>query len=185
MRCLLVVSVAILLAAAGSIRVDSPAEAAGGGYASTCGGGKIFLYDTEKRLLTLHNNAREKHGLKPFCVHPALQNAARAHSKDMIQRHYFSHHTKGSNEDPCSRIRRFGYAWSSCGENIGYNATPEGMFRSWMRSSIHRPNILDGRFHEIGISACTGDYGDSKTTMYTTDFAAPAEQRSESEQRSE
>jgi uncharacterized protein YkwD len=54
-----------------------------------------------------------------------------------------------------------------------------------MRSSIHRPNILDGRFHEIGIGACTGHYNDSKTTMYTTDFGAPAEQRSESEQRSE
>ena len=65
--------VAILLAAAGLIRVDSPAEAAGRGYASRCGGGEIFLYAKEKRLLTLHNNARENHGLKPFCVHPALQ----------------------------------------------------------------------------------------------------------------
>ena len=116
-----------------------------------------------------------------------VAKAARAHSKEMIQRHYFSHHTKGSNEDPCSRIRRFGYAWSSCGENIGYNATPEGMFRSWMRSSIHRPNILDGRFHEIGIGACAGDNSDSckgdnrayKTTMYTVDFGATAEQGSE------
>jgi uncharacterized protein YkwD len=108
-----------------------------------------------------------------------VAKAARAHSKEMIQRHYFSHHTKGSNEDPCSRIRRFGYAWSSCGENIGYNATPEGMFHSWMRRSIHHPNILDGRFHEIGIGACTGDNSDSKTTMYTVDFGAAAEQRSE------
>ena len=46
------------------------------------------------------------------------------------------------------------------------------MFRSWMRSSIHRPNILDGRFHEIGIGACTGDYSDSKTIMYAVDFGA-------------
>jgi uncharacterized protein YkwD len=117
--------------------------------------------------------------LKPFCVHPALQKAARAHSKDMIQRHYFSDHTKGSNEDACSRIRRFGYRSSYCGENIGYNATPDGLFRSWMRSSIHRPNILDDRFHEIGIGACTGDNSDSKTTMYTADFGAAAERRSE------
>jgi len=63
MRCLLVIFVAILLAAAGLIRVDSPAQAAGGGYANRCGGGEIFLYATEKRLLTLHNNARENHGL--------------------------------------------------------------------------------------------------------------------------
>jgi cysteine-rich secretory family protein len=103
MRCLLVVVfVAILLAAADLIRVDSPAEAAGGGYASRCGGGKIFLYATEQRLLTMHNNTRENHGLKPFCVHPALQSAARAHSKDMIQHDYFSHDTRGRNEDPCA-----------------------------------------------------------------------------------
>jgi uncharacterized protein YkwD len=179
MRCLLVVFVAILLAAAGLIRVDSSAEAAGGGYASRCGGGEIYLYAREKRLLTLHNIARKNHGLKPFCVHPALQKAARAHSKDMIQHHYFSHHTRGRNEDPCTRIRRFGYRWSYCGENIGYNATPEGVFHSWMRSSIHLRNILDGKFHEIGLGACAGEYSDSKTTMYTADFGAAAEQRSE------
>jgi uncharacterized protein YkwD len=86
--------------------------------------------------------------LKPFCVHPALQRAARAHSKDMIQHDYFSHYTRGRNEDPCTRIRSFGYGGSYCAENIGYNAAPEGVFHSWMRSSIHRPNILDGRFHE-------------------------------------
>ena len=108
MRCLPVVFVAILLAAAGLIRVDSSAEAAGGGYASRCGGGEIFLYAREKQLLTLHNNTRKNHGLKPFCVHPALQKAARAHSEDMIQHDYFSHDSRGSNENPCTRIRRFG-----------------------------------------------------------------------------
>jgi len=64
----------------------------------------------------------------------------------------------------------FGYHSSYCGENIGYNATPEGMFSSWMRSSLYHRNLLDGRFYEIGIGACTGDYIDSKTTMYTVDF---------------
>jgi len=109
-------------------------------------------------------------------VHPALQKATRAHSKDMVQRHYFSHHTRESNEDACSRISRFGYAYSSCGENIGYNTTPEGLFRSWMRSSIHRRNILDEMFHEIGVGAHTGTYSNSETTMYTVDFGAAAEQ---------
>ena len=96
MRFLPVVFVAILLAGLGT--VIPPAEAAGGGYASRCGGGKIYLHAKEKRLLTLHNNARRDHGSKPFCVSPALQRAARAHSEDMIQRDYFSHYTKGKNE---------------------------------------------------------------------------------------
>jgi uncharacterized protein YkwD len=179
MRCLLVVSVAILLAAVGLIRVDSPAEAAGGDYASGCGGDEIFLYATEKQMLTLHNNARKNYGLKPLCVHPALQKAARAHSKDMIQYHYFSHYSRGSNEAPCTRILRFGYAGSSCGENIGYNATPEDTFLSWMRSFTHQRNILDERFREIGIGAYPGDYDDSEITMYTVNFGAPAEQTPE------
>jgi uncharacterized protein YkwD len=97
----------------------------------------------------------------------------------MIQHHYFSHYSQGNNEAPCTRIRRSGYAWSSCGENIGYNATPEDMFRSWMQSSIHRRNILDERFSEIGIGAYTGDHNDLETTMYTADFGAPADQTSE------
>jgi uncharacterized protein YkwD len=173
MRCLLVVSVAILLAAAGLIRVDAPAEAAGGDYASSCEGGEIYLYASEMRLLTLHNDARKDYGLEPFCVHPALQEAARAHSKDMIQYHYFSHYSKGGDEAACARVRRFDYAGSYCAENIGYNATPDGMFRSWMSSSIHQRNILDGRFREIGIGAWAGDYNDSETAMYTVDFGAP------------
>jgi uncharacterized protein YkwD len=172
MRSLLVVMVAILLAAAGLIRVDSPAEAAGGGYASTCGGGETFLYASEMRLLALHNNTRKNHGLKPLCVHPTLQEAARAHSKDMIQYDYYAHVTRGSNENACARILRFGYRWSSCGENIGYNPTPEGVFLSWMRRSTHSSNILDSDFREVGIGAHTGEYNDSKTTMYTVDFGA-------------
>jgi uncharacterized protein YkwD len=169
MRYLPVVFVAILLAGLGT--VIPPAEAAGGGYASRCGGGKIYLHAKEKRLLTLHNNARRDHGLKPFCVSPALQRAARAHSEDMIQRDYFSHYTKGKNESACMRITNFGYQWSYCAENIGYNTTPDGVFRSWMRSPGHRRNILNGKLHEIGLGAHTGHYIDRKTTMYTIDFA--------------
>jgi hypothetical protein len=72
MRSLLVVLVAILLAAAGLIRVDSPAEATGGGYASTCGGGEIFLYASEMRLLALHNNTRKNHALNLYaCILPS------------------------------------------------------------------------------------------------------------------
>jgi uncharacterized protein YkwD len=172
MRALLVVLVAILLAAAGLIRVDSSAEAAGGGYASTCGGGETFLYASEMRLLALHNNARKDHGLKPLCVHPTLQEAARAHSKDMIQHDYYAHDTRGRNENACERILRFGYRWSSCGENIGYNPTPEGVFFFWMRSSTHIGNIVDSTFREVGIGAHTGEFNDAKTTMYTVDFGA-------------
>ena len=172
MKFLPVVLAVMLCAAAGLGTLDSPAEAAGGGYVSKCGGGKIFLRAKEKRLLTLHNNVRRDRDLRTFCVSPALQRAARAHSRDMIQRDYFSHYTKGKNEGACTRIANFGYNWSSCAENIGHNSTPEGMFRTWMNSAGHRRNILDPRFREIGVGAYTGDYIGNKTTMYTVDFGS-------------
>ena len=159
--------------ALGVLAVGAPtAQAAGGGYANKCGGGKMLLNAEEKRTFALHNAARRDRDLKPLCVHPALQKAARAHSKDMIERDYFSHDTEGRDEDACERVRRYGYRWSACGENIGYDATPERMFAAWMGSSGHRANILSGGFREVGIGAHTGDYGDHKTTMYTVDFGA-------------
>jgi uncharacterized protein YkwD len=172
MKHLSVVLAIILGVAAGLGTLDSPAGAAGGGYVSKCGGGKIFLHAKEKRLLTLHNNARRNHALRTFCVSPALQRAARAHSRDMIQRDYFSHYTKGTNQGACARVTSFGYNWSSCAENIGYNSTPEGMFRTWMNSAGHRRNILDPKFREIGVGACTGNYFNNKTTMYTVDLGS-------------
>jgi uncharacterized protein YkwD len=159
--------------ALGVLAVGAPtAQAAGGGYANKCGGGKMLLNAEEKRTFALHNAARRDRDLKPLCVHPALQKAARAHSKDMIERDYFSHDTEGRDEDACERVRRYGYRWSACGENIGYDSTPDKMFNAWMQSSGHRRNILDGGFREVGVGAHTGNYGDYKTTMYTVDFGA-------------
>ena len=159
--------------ALGVLAVGAPtAQAAGGGYANKCGGGKMLLNAEEKRTFALHNAARRDRDLKPLCVHPALQKAARAHSKDMFERDYFSHDTKGRDEDACERVRRYGYRWSACGENIGYDSTPDSMFDAWMGSSGHRANILSGRFREVGVGAHTGNYGDYKTTMYTVDFGA-------------
>jgi cysteine-rich secretory family protein len=73
----------------------------------------------------------------------------------MIERDYFSHDTKGRNEDACERIRRYGYAWRVCGENIGSYPDPDSMFNAWMGSSGHRANILSAKSREVGIGART------------------------------
>ncbi len=164
-------------AAAAAFVVDAPtAEAASGGYVGRCGGGKIFLNADERQTFYLHNKIRKNHNLRPLCVHPKLQKAARSHSKDMIRRDYFSHVTKGQNQDACKRIKSFGYRFRYCGENIAYGSgsygEPERIMRSWMDSDGHRRNILNGKFREIGIGAYTGDYQRFRTTMYTVDFGA-------------
>lgn len=159
---------AILIAVVAVIGVSAlesdPAEAAGN-YARKCGGGTILLNANEFRSFQLHNQTRRQTGRVVFCVHPRLQQAARAHSRDMLRRGYFAHGNTGA------RLRNFGYPWRTYGENIGYNNTsPLAMHRSWMNSPGHRRNIVNPNFREIGIGAVPGNFRGTQVIMYTADF---------------
>ena len=151
------------------VSVVEPRAARAASAVRTCGGGTITLNYKEERTLILHNRERRNRGLGALCVHPKLTRAARAHSADMIKNDYFGHGSVGS------RLRLYGYNWRIYAENIGGGtgeyASPGNVFSRWMNSSVHRANILNGRFREIGIGTATGNYrGRTGYTMYTVDF---------------
>ena len=183
MKRVVILAISVLLAtmaAIGFLVADQESATAAGGKVSRCGGGKIFLDAKEKRTFALHNEIRRKHHLPTFCVHPALEKAARDHSEDMIRKDYFSHNTKGRNETAEQRIKRFGYtpqgySFYMIGENIalgsGTSGEPDSIMSSWMKSDDHRHNILNGKFREIGIGVSTGTWkGNEGVSMYTADF---------------
>ena len=128
------------------------------------------------KTFVLHNDIRTENNLPTLCVHPQLQEAARAHSKDMMRRDYFSHNTKGRGTFD-RRLVRFGYGpegytFYRIGENIalgsGSASAPESRMRAWMHSDGHRHTILNGDYTEIGIGTDTGEF--KGVTMYTVDF---------------
>jgi uncharacterized protein YkwD len=140
----------------------------------TCSGASINLKATEKRAFTLLNKVRKERGLRPLCVDPRLTKAARAHSRQMVEKDYFSH-ASFTGESVGSRLGRFGYCKSVYGENIagGYGtpADPGRTFERWMDSAGHRANVLDGRFRRVGVGTYTGNYdGTNGYIMYTVDF---------------
>jgi uncharacterized protein YkwD len=172
-RCASVVLAATVLAVVVAIGVFAleaeEAGARGAATARTCGGGRIDLRASEKRTLQLHNRAREQRELKRLCVHPKLQRAARAHSATMIKKGRLFHGSVGK------RLKRHGYRWKTYGENIaggsGRLGTPESIFKRWMKSRTHRPNILKRGFREVGIGTASGTFkGNKGYTMYTADF---------------
>jgi uncharacterized protein YkwD len=172
-RCASVVLAATVLAVVAAIGVFAleaeEAGARGAATVRTCGGGRIDLEANEQRTLQLHNRAREQRKLKPLCVHPALQKAARAHSAAMIKKDRLFHGSVGT------RLKRHGYKWKTYGENIaggsGRLGTPKGVFKRWMKSRTHRPNILKKGFREVGIGTASGTFkGIKGYTMYTADF---------------
>lgn len=139
--------------------------------ARSCTGGSIQLKADEKRVLELHNRTRQNRGLRPLCVHPALQRAARAHSAQMIRKDRFFHGAVGS------RLKRHGYRWKIYGENIaggsGRFGWPQNVYKRWMNSRAHKKNILKKGFREVGIGTATGTYkGTRSYTMYTADFGS-------------
>jgi uncharacterized protein YkwD len=94
----------------------------------------------------------------------------------MVRRDFFAH------GNFVARILNARYtgrrsAWS-LGENIAWGtgtyATPREIVKSWMNSSGHRHNILNGRFRDIGIGIVAGAPGMARSSAagatYTTDF---------------
>ncbi|QIN80259.1 hypothetical protein GBA65_18995 [Rubrobacter marinus] len=178
-----VVFVAMLLATVAVLGASAvqPRKAEAAATVPTCAGGTITLADSEKRSLDLHNQARASKGLSRFCVDPALQRAARAHSKEMIDRDYFSHNSYNG-ETMANRLKRYGYTprsgrYWTVGENIAFNsltgtASADKAHSQWMNSTGHRANILNKNFKQIGIGAFYGNYKGSNGTMWTANFGS-------------
>ena len=146
----------------------------GSSTVKTCDGASIELKADEKRVLDLHNEVRNKQGLETLCVQPKLTEAARAHSKEMIDENYFSHTSKNG-QTPDARLKRVGYDWRAYGENIAWGSgsysTPESTLDRWMKSPGHRKNIVNGQFREIGVGSVSGNFkGAGGATIYTVDF---------------
>jgi uncharacterized protein YkwD len=125
--------------------------------------------------LCLLNHVRRAHGLKKFRDNSRLDLASRRHANDMARRNYFAH------GDFVGRIRAARYLKGAnrgytLGENIAWGswdyATPANIVDAWMHSPGHRANILNGRFHEIGLGVARGApvSGQSRGGTYVTDF---------------
>jgi uncharacterized protein YkwD len=154
------------LAVAGVPAVE-PERAEAASAVKSCTGGDVRLSAAEKEMLALHNRERASRDLPHLCVHPKLQKAANAHSREMIRRGRFTHGNTGR------RLKKFGYDWRAYAENISRDdgrPSPGTTFKGWMRSSSHRSNILDRRLDEVGIGAATGVVDGSRTTAWTVDL---------------
>jgi uncharacterized protein YkwD len=138
----------------------------------------------ETHILILTNRTREERDLKPLKREGLLDQIARSHSLDMIERDFFDH-VNPDGKDPTQRAKDRGYKLKKflndhtyieqVGENIakmptglvlyrGYvEDTPEeiakALMKSWMARPGHRANILKYYYTHIGIGvAFDGKY---------------------------
>jgi uncharacterized protein YkwD len=91
----------------------------------------------------------------PLTMDPALQCAARMHSRDMFLRDFFDH-TNPDGDGPVPRMEAAGYEGNGWGENIaGGNDSAAGTMEQWMNSDGHCSNIMNDEFSLIGVGYYT------------------------------
>ena len=128
------------------------------------------LNQTERSLLSVVNEVRGNHGLRPLKVDPALARVARSYTATMLRTGVFAH------GDMFGRLSRSGAAGPTYGENLAWGtgpyATARQIVRSWMGSPGHRTNLLRPGWTRIGLGALTGTFaGYRGATVFTADFA--------------
>ena len=111
--------------------------------------------DLEARMLLMINEERAAQGLAPLRADPELAAVARAHSRDMFARGYFSH-VAPDGKDPFDRIRQAKVNYLTAGENIALAPTLAMAHQGLMKSPGHRANILRPAFGRVGIGIVDG-----------------------------
>jgi len=120
----------------------------------------------EQEMFKLVNTERIRNGLHPLSFDTQLSEVARAHSKDMFVRGYFSHFTPDG-LSPFDRMEKAGITYDHAGENLALAPSTDLAMQGLMNSPGHRANILSPDFGKIGIGVIDGGvYG----KMYTQEF---------------
>jgi uncharacterized protein YkwD len=150
------------------------ALACSGGAAPHAAAASVRLDPTERGVIRLVNRFRARNGLGPVHASRALNHAAEAHSRDMLQRDFFDH--PSSDGTPFERrVRHFARA-AAVGETLAAFSQADGgaalIVQMWIDSPPHRAIMLTGAFRRIGVSRLRGMLGASQQTVVTADFAS-------------
>lgn len=110
----------------------------------------------ENKMLNLVNAERAKVGSPALSMDTKIVVVARAHSRDMFERRYFSHYSP-EGKDAGDRMEEGGVSFTLAGENLAYAPDVETAHQGLMESEGHRRNILDPQFKRIGIGIIATD----------------------------
>lgn len=133
------------------------------------GAAAAVLKPEERALCQLINHLRVQRGVPRLRVSLTLTKAARWHSFDMARHDRFSHvDSRGREFD--ARIRSFGYAGLTMGENLAAGAQDAPtMFEVLKNSPQHRRNMLRTQLKVIGVGRAYGA-GTTFEWYWTTTF---------------
>jgi uncharacterized protein YkwD len=120
------------------------------------------------------NLEREKVGLKPLVKNTNLNRSASEKVDDMFNKQYFEH-VSPDKKTVADLVNAIGYKYQIVGENLalGIFDNDKDLVRAWMNSPLHKENILNPKYTEIGVAVGISDYKKQKQWMAVQHFAKP------------
>src|SRR3989344_5623091 len=140
---------------------SSPSSAKVLGYATA-------ISDTE--IVNLTNQERLKNGVLPLRQDAQLNKAAYLKGQDMFKNQYWAH-ISPTGVQPWSFITESGYVYSYAGENLARDfGDSSSVVDAWINSPLHRENILNSHYKDIGVSVVNGVLNGVETTLVIQEF---------------
>lgn len=130
---------------------------------------------TSNIVVLLVNKARSAANITTLKKNDLLQQAAEEKAQDMIENDYFAH-VSPQGKSPWHWIEKNNYDYVYAGENLAINFTnSEDQQQAWMDSPLHRKNILNPNYDEIGVAVKRGVVEGKETTVVVQMFGAQSE----------
>lgn len=134
----------------------------------TAGQLKVLGYSTNidiEDLFSISNQKRNDNGLQSLNLNPKLNLAALAKANDMFTDNYWAH-VAPDGTTPWTFITNAGYQYSAAGENLAKDFnTSSGVVDGWMASTLHRDNILNTNYQDVGYAIINGKLLGSETSL--------------------
>jgi len=129
--------------------------------------------NTSDTLIALTNQERDQYNLNHLELNSELSKAAEAKANYILTNNNFSH--EGLNGETFSNwIKATNYQYKRVGENLAINFNdPADIISAWLKSPLHRKNILNPLYKDIGIAVIEGTYNNKQTTVVVQMFGTP------------
>jgi len=121
-------------------------------------------------LIALTNQERDKYNLNHLEFNAELYKAAEAKAEYIFTNNNFSHE-RLNGETFSSWIKETDYQYKRVGENLAIHfKKSEDIMSAWMTSPLHRKNILNPLYEDVGIAVVDGLYNNKPTTVVVQIF---------------
>jgi hypothetical protein len=129
---------------------------------------------TADMVIKLTNKARQSANVAELKRNALLEQAAQNKAQDMIEKNYFAH-ISPVGRSPWNWINEAGYDYRFAGENLAIDfSSAEKQQQAWMESPLHKKNILNSDYKEIGVAVRRGNIDGRETIITVQEFGTTA-----------